>query len=95
MRHKALNISEVLQHWAKNFKVEDKQLHFEVDKIWLEMFGSDIYEKTIKIVVKNKVVEIYLNSPILKQELQYAKSKILLKIQAQLGNETIKDIKIL
>ncbi len=75
------------------YKMKD---HFKVEQIkfiWEETVGSYISDYTEKLVIKNNILYVKLKSPELRNELQYAKSKLIRNLNHRIGEEYLKDIK--
>ena len=71
----------------EHFKVE------EIKSLWEEIVGTYIANYTEKLVVKNHVLYVKIKSPELRNELQYAKTKLIKNLNYKIGEDYIKDIK--
>ena len=56
--------------------------------------GETISKRTEKIIFKDEVLSIYLNSAPLKEELTYGREKIIQLLNQELGGNYIKEVVI-
>lgn len=77
----------------ERYKMKD---HFKVEQIkslWEETVGAYIANYTEKLVIKKHILYVKLKSPELRNELQYAKTKLIKSLNHKIGEDYIKDIK--
>jgi len=65
------------------------------EKIIREIFGPNISKKIKPLYLKDKVLTVACLSSVVAQELNFKKNEIINDIWLKLGEETIKDIKII
>lgn len=86
------SLGEIIQNVIKNLKWTDKINQTKIISSWKKIMGPNISSYTDKLVISNDVLIVYLKSAPLRQELQYAKTKIIKNINDEFGSEVIKDI---
>ena len=57
----------------------------KVNELWSQLMGENINRYTEKIILKNKVLTISLNSAPLREELTYGKEKIIRMMRCYYG----------
>jgi|TARA_B110000196_G_C20507248_1_gene369484 predicted nucleic acid-binding Zn ribbon protein len=87
-------IGDVMGDLLKIYRLEDKFSEIDVVEAWKEIMGSAIASKTRKILVRKKVLIIYVDSGVLKEEFSMAKARIVTLINEHLGKEVISDVQV-
>tara|TARA_X000000950_G_scaffold39392_2_gene42292 strand:+ start:1755 stop:2057 length:303 start_codon:yes stop_codon:yes gene_type:complete len=64
----------------------------KVNELWSQLMGENINRYTEKIILKNKVLTISLNSAPLREELTYGKEKIIRMMNEELGVALVEKI---
>lgn len=77
-----------------SYRMTDKYDEVKIVNSWEEIVGKAIAQKTNKLFIKNHVLNLYLSSSPLKQELRYHKLVLIEKVNNFAGKEIIKDIQI-
>lgn len=88
-----LSLGDAIKHMISDLGMEDKILSVQIQEIFVEMMGNYIMKYVENISVQKQILFIRMNSPELKNELQYGKSKIITHINEEIGKEYLKDIK--
>lgn len=71
----------------------DKKLHeLDVIEAWSKMMGPMIARRTTAIKMKDGTLIITLNSSTLREELSFAKSKIIASLNEAAGKELVKEL---
>lgn len=91
----AVPISDGLKKLYKEYKIEGKINQMQIADEWKKMMGDAINNKTESIFLHKDTLTIKFNSPILKQELMYAKEKIKNHMNKTIGSEIIKIVNII
>lgn len=86
------SISDVMKEFMKTNKLESGLDIVNVKETWYKMMGPAIKNYTSAIELKKNTLYIQLNSSVVKQELEYGKSKIITMLNEELGKELIKEI---
>ncbi len=63
--------------------------------LWPEIVGKAVAENTQAVSAEHGVLTIKTSTPAWRQELQFQKKEIVLKINERIGNRAIMDIKFL
>ncbi|SMC71198.1 DUF721 domain-containing protein [Moheibacter sediminis] len=88
-----LSLGDAIKHMISDLGMEDKILSVQIEEIFVEMMGAYIMKYVESISVQKQVLFIRINSPELRNELQYGKSKIIAHINEEIGKEYLKDVK--
>ncbi|SEQ09415.1 DUF721 domain-containing protein [Flavobacterium urocaniciphilum] len=86
------SISDVMKEFMKTNKLESGLDIVNVKETWNKMMGPAIKNYTSAIELKKNTLYIQLSSSVVKQELEYGKSKIITMLNEELGKELIKEI---
>lgn len=94
-RHNDKNIKEVLgEYLAVNQKVARGYYASHIDEVWRAKMGATISGYTTKILFKDGVLRIYLNSSALKKELSMSKDKIKDMLNEALGHDVVQGVEL-
>jgi len=85
-------IKEIIKEITETYKLDDKLNAIRLRESWEKLMGQSIAKHTTKIFITNKTLHINFDSAPLRQELSYAKSKVIKMINEDLGDEVVKDI---
>lgn len=88
------SIKEVISNLLGEYKLQDKISEVNIVQSWEKLMGKLIAKNTNKIYIKDKKLFLYLESPALKQELLYSKSKIIDIINKETGTVLINEVVI-
>ncbi len=88
------SIKEVISNLLGEYKLQDKISEVNIVQSWEKLMGKLIAKNTNKIYIKDKKLFLYLESPALKQELIYSKSKIIDIINKETGTVLINEVVI-
>ena len=87
-------LKEVLKEFIDSLNVNDKINELRISESWEKMMGKLIARHTLNMFLKNKTLFITLDSAALKQELSFAKSKIIKMINKEIGTNVVNEIVI-
>ena len=94
-RTQAIPISEILSDFFKeNPQIRQKILEVRVQRAWGELLGPMIMRSTQQLFVKNRVLHVFLNSSVLRNELLLNRKRLLKSLNDYAGEEVINDIVI-
>ncbi len=80
-KHKNTNsVGDIIRQHVKSIGKEDEYLEAIVKNHWEEIAGKVVFDHTKDINYYNKVLYVKIESPILKNELNYLKDKFIEKI---------------
>ncbi len=85
-------LGEIIKEVLHNHGLEEKLIETRIFSSWEKIMGQPIAVYTSKIVLKKSCLTVYLRSPALRNELSYAKTKIINMINNELQKPIIKDI---
>tara|TARA_R110002050_G_scaffold297339_2_gene458673 strand:+ start:85778 stop:86068 length:291 start_codon:yes stop_codon:yes gene_type:complete len=85
-------LGEAIKGMLKAYRLESKVTETDIWQSWEAIMGPSIYRHTQKIELREKVLVIRLDSSALRQELGFAKSKIVEKINEHVGRRFIEDV---
>ncbi len=85
-------LGEVIQELIAQYKLEGKLNSIEVINSWQEVVGKMIFQHTRNLYVKNRTLFVTLDSAALKNELSFAKTKIINALNEKVGTDSIKEI---
>jgi len=88
----AVRLGDALKDVYSEYKLDGELENIEIKNIWDNMMGKAISNNTSYIKLMDGVLLIKLNSPVLKQELSFAKEKIKSHINSMLGKEAVKQV---
>ncbi len=87
--------SDLVKAFAKIHGFEDKLLAFEVKDYLENYLDSSLFKEIISINIRNKILEIKIASPLLKNDFRMRKTFFLKKFQQEFGEQHISDLQIL
>lgn len=88
-----LSLGDAIKHMISDLGIEDRILSVQIEEVFVEMMGAYIMKYVESISVQKQILFIRINSPELRSELQYGKSKIIAHINEEIGKEYLKDVK--
>jgi hypothetical protein len=87
-------LKDVISSMLNEYHIKDKLTEVNIVQGWEKLMGKLIAKNTSRIFIKDKKLFLYLESPALKQELLYSKSKIVDIINKEAGTELIHEVVI-
>ena len=88
------SIGALLKNLVRSYGMERKFDELDAVEAWKEIMGPAITNKTRRILVRQGKLIVYLDSGVLKEELSYAKQKLIDLMNEQLGKEVITEVEI-
>lgn len=85
-------LGEAIKKMLKAYRLENKVTETDLWQSWEAIMGPSIYKHTQSIELRDKVLLIRLDSSALRQELSFAKVKIVEKINEHVGKRFIEDV---
>jgi predicted nucleic acid-binding Zn ribbon protein len=86
------SIGDAIKQMLKQYGLEEKLNQVKITSSWEILMGKTIARYTSAIYFKEGTLIVKLSSAALRQELLYAKSKIILKINTEIGKDIVRDI---
>ncbi|GAB6278986.1 MAG TPA: DUF721 domain-containing protein [Bacteroidales bacterium] len=88
----ATPLKKVIEELLRIYNLKSGLTQVKIHQIWARVVGRHIAKSTRDIRLKNGILFIQLDSPALRNELSFAKTKIIRNLNRQLGEEMIQDI---
>jgi hypothetical protein len=85
-------LKQVIEELIESYRLKDGLTTAKLVSSWEKIAGSYISERTEKIFVRGNKLFLKLNSPALKSELSFAKSKLIKSLNDAAGREVITEI---
>ena len=85
-------IKNLLNIFLKKNNLEKGLLDLEVKRAWHELMENGVSNYTTDVSLKNKTLYIKLSSPALKEELSYAKEKLMKLINERFKKKIVQKI---
>ncbi len=89
---KIKTLGEVLKLYVQAFKMEEKLSEAQIVKVWNDMVGQQLKAYIREVKVYNKVLFVYINSSVMRNELNFRKMDYLKMISDKVGKENLTDI---
>ena len=87
--------SELVKFFARIYGFEDKLLAFEIKDFLHEYLNDALFNEIESVNLNKKILEIRINSPLLKNDFRMRKTFFLNKFKEKFGEENITDLQIL
>lgn len=87
-------LAEAMQAMLREYKLGPQLNEMRVRALWAEQMGKTINTYTSQLSVRKGVLYLSILSAPLRQELSYAKDKIRDMLNAELGEDYIKEVVI-
>lgn len=85
-------LKDVLQQMIQSNQWENRLDKVKLRSTWEQLMGDTVAKYTKHITLRNKTLVLLIESAPLKQELSFAKSKIIQLINEEFGKELIKEV---
>jgi hypothetical protein len=89
---KSIPMKDAFESFLKVYNLKSKFNETYLVTYWEKIMGVSIAQRTEKIHIKNGVLFIRLSSPSLSQELLLAKSKMIILLNKEIGEDVINDV---
>ncbi|AZB31879.1 hypothetical protein [Chryseobacterium balustinum] len=87
--------SELVKSFARIHGFEDKLVAFEVKDFLEDYLDESLFQEIVSVNLDDKIIQIRINSPLLKNDFKMRKSFYLKKFQDKFGEEKFIDLQIL
>ncbi len=95
-RHKdAQPINKLMQEFINENNLNKGLSQLRVEEAWASEMGNGVLSYTHKLELKGETLLVFLNSSVLREELQYGKDKIINILNEKMGDDFIKKIRFL
>lgn len=86
------SLKDTIKAFLRENNLEEKIMQVRLKASWEKLVGKTISNDTIKLYLKNKKLYVSFGSAVIKDELSYAKSKMIQHLNQELGEEVINEI---
>ena len=87
-------IGDAIQQFLKQSRIKSSIQVLQLEEVWEQVMGKTIARYTDNLKIIHKTLFITTHVAPLKQELQYQKEKIKLRVNEALGEKVIEDVVI-
>lgn len=91
-KNDSLNLSEALNEFIKENKLEKGMDKVNAREAWANLMGNGVNNYTTAIELRNDTLFVSLSSSVLREELSLGKSKIVTMLNEELGKEVVKKL---
>jgi len=88
------SLKDSIKEFLKAYNLEEKLMEVRLKNSWEKLMGKSIAGHTTNIYIKKKRLFLKFDSAALKEELSYAKQKVIKMINDEMGEEVVEDIVI-
>ena len=85
------SLEAAINRLLKVYRLDAKMSEMSALNSWEKLMGTVITKNTREVFIKDKVLHVRLDSAVIREELTYAKSKIIDMMNASAGREIITD----
>ncbi|MCC6600791.1 MAG: DUF721 domain-containing protein [Crocinitomicaceae bacterium] len=87
-------LKSIIDEMLRKSGLDKKYTELEIIRCYHEVVGKLISSKTLYAKVREKTLQLKLDSGVLKSELSYSKTNIIQMINAKMGSQVIENIEI-
>lgn len=87
-------LKDVIAELLQAYNLKEKTNEVRLLQQWETLFGKTISKYTDKVFVNNKKLYVHISSAPLRQELSYAKEKMVQRINEAIGSDFIREVVI-
>ena len=87
-------LEDVIKDFLEIYKLGPKYTKARAEAAWSKVVGEYISSHTAKTYFANGILTVYLDSAVLRNELMFARTNLIRYLNEEIGNETVKDVKI-
>jgi len=92
MKKNELSLEEAIKLYLDHYRLSGKLTEADLQQSWKAIMGNSIAKHTSQIYLKKKVLVIHLDSSVLRNELSYAKEKIITKVNEYFKRDVVKEV---
>jgi len=87
-----LPIKTLIDALMKSYGLDKRFKELDVIRAWKDLMGVAVAHRTEKLVIKNRVLRIKMNSSVMRDELAHGKQVIILRVNEFAGEKIIDDV---
>jgi hypothetical protein len=91
-RGSTIGIKQAFNEMLNDYNIDSKYKATIIKQLWLSVMGKTIASRTGNITLHKKKLKVKIQSAPLKNELNMSKSKVLARLNKELGKGVIEDI---
>jgi hypothetical protein len=88
-------LKEWLQVFAQSPQLRARLYQTRIEKMWVELMGPVISGYTLRIKLDGQILLLFIESASLKSELNLMKENIIQTVNERLGEDFVKEVRIL
>jgi predicted nucleic acid-binding Zn ribbon protein len=92
MRTAEISIKDALEKLLHAYKLKSKVQEAQLVDAWERIMGKMIERHTRDLYIRNKKLFVKLDSAVVRQELSYNRSKVLERVNEELGGNVVEDV---
>ncbi|MCF8277377.1 MAG: DUF721 domain-containing protein [Flavobacteriales bacterium] len=85
-------LKEVIDDWLAKHPAADKAKETRVAHLWGALLGPSVKNRTTSLYFRNGILQVKLDSSVLRNELSFAKASIIQNMNKELGEELVLEI---
>src|ERR1041385_5300249 len=89
------HIGDAIKELLRSYRLKSKFDETTLVSSWERLVSKPIAKRTKKVSVRNKVLFVELDSPAMKNDLNFHKSQIIALLEKEFGKDIIKEIIIM
>jgi hypothetical protein len=89
-----LSMGEAIQQYLEHYRLSGKLTEADLISSWEQIMGASIAKRTSRIYLKKKTLVIHIESSVMRNELSFAKQKIIERVNAHYQRELIEEVLI-
>lgn len=94
-KKRAFQSSELVKSFARIHGFEDKLIAFDIKDFLEDYLDESLFQEIVSVNLDDKIIQIRINSPLLKNDFKMRKNFYLKKFQDKFGEEKFIDLQIL
>lgn len=88
------SIKDILKDLVETYRLKSKLNQTRIELIWEQAMGKMIANYTTELKVRGDKLFVGISSAPLRQELSYGREQIIVKMNAELGEDFLKEVVI-
>ncbi len=85
-------LEELIREVLRRHRLDGKITETRIMAAWEKVMGTHIVRYTDNVSVRQGKLTVWLRSSVLRNELEYAREKIIQKINEELGEQIVRDV---
>jgi predicted nucleic acid-binding Zn ribbon protein len=85
-------IGEVIGEMIKAYGLEKRLKQAEIGQVWNQLLGPSVAKSTQRVTLSNGIVTVYLDSGLVKHELNMMRSRLVTALNEAMGSQVVKDV---